>query len=219
MMPSFQYERQSCSTGSMPLPFSSLVTKHSKKNLRFQPNVTVQPVDCTMTREEKSRSYYTKAELNTFSLEAEAIRTLSTDLSYQSFTCTQHALQEDYLLGLEADPALRGLELYLCPIRVRNKGLVRKALLKCHRNLKVSPNKSAKEQLQTLASASVKFSQWSRQIALETARLDSLRACEVDDYAVPVNEPIDIAPFPATTRRRRVTCDASSQPCKKRIIS
>jgi len=52
---------------------------------------------------------------------------------------------------------------------------VRKALLKCHRNLKVSPNKSAKEQLQMLASQ--KLERQSKQCRSRAAYDTTLMEC------------------------------------------
>ena len=82
------------------------------------------------------------------------------------------------MIGLEADPALRGFERYLYPIRVRNKVLARKAMLKYQKNLNATPNKTSEYKLQLLAAASAKLSQWAKLVAIETARHDSLRVYE-----------------------------------------
>eukprot|EP00579_Thalassiosira_antarctica_P018780 CAMPEP_0201956940 /NCGR_PEP_ID=MMETSP0904-20121228/4356_1 /ASSEMBLY_ACC=CAM_ASM_000553 /TAXON_ID=420261 /ORGANISM="Thalassiosira antarctica, Strain CCMP982" /LENGTH=66 /DNA_ID=CAMNT_0048501723 /DNA_START=45 /DNA_END=242 /DNA_ORIENTATION=+ len=66
-----------------------------------------------MTEEEKSRSHYSKNELNTFSLEAKAIHALSKERQNASSTGIAHATIQDCLVGLDSDPALRGLELYI----------------------------------------------------------------------------------------------------------
>ena len=102
--------------------------KKSSRRIRFAPTVAVQPIDCTLTPEEHSRSHYSKDEMAAFSLEVK--KAVSRTPSTQSACCIVHACEGDCLVGLEADPALRGIAHYLCPNRVRNKYLVRKALLK-----------------------------------------------------------------------------------------
>lgn len=182
--------------------------KKSSRRIRFAPAVTVQPIDCALTPEEHSRSHYSRDEMDAFSLEVKAIsRTTLSDC------CSVHACEGDCLVGLEADPALRGIAHYLCPNRVRNKYLVRKALLKYQRSLNAvqhpSSGKTNVEKLHSLASASAKLSHWSRMVAMETARLDSLRAYDVD-YMIPIGEPVVISQFPIsipTKRVRRVTCE------------
>ena len=202
---------------------SPLHTTHTKakksnsKRVRFQPNVTVQPIDCTLTPEEHSRSHYSKDEMAAFSLEVK--KAVSRAPSVQSACCVVHACEGDCLAGLEADPALRGGGHYLCVHRVRNKYLVRKALLKYKRSLNaVHPSsKTREEKLNSLASASAKLSHWSRMVAMETARLDSLRAYDID-YMIPIGEPVVVTQFPisiTTKRVRRVTCEdeeVDSQP-------
>jgi len=203
---------------SIPVHLTAFTTvKQSRKRLRFQPTVKVQPIDCRMTKEEKSRSYYSKNELEAFSLEVKAIHALSKKLPDASSACVcgVHATSRDCMIGLEADPDLRGLDRYLCPTRVRNKVLSQKDLLRYHKQLNVNPNKTSEEKLQSLAAASAKLSQWSTMVAMETARLDSLRAYE-GDYLISINDPVDISPFPATIKRRRVTSDEDSQSKRRR---
>eukprot|EP00579_Thalassiosira_antarctica_P029698 CAMPEP_0202032340 /NCGR_PEP_ID=MMETSP0905-20130828/65478_1 /ASSEMBLY_ACC=CAM_ASM_000554 /TAXON_ID=420261 /ORGANISM="Thalassiosira antarctica, Strain CCMP982" /LENGTH=144 /DNA_ID=CAMNT_0048596199 /DNA_START=194 /DNA_END=624 /DNA_ORIENTATION=- len=144
-----------------------------------------------MTEEEKSRSYYSKNELKAFSLEVKAICTLSKKVPASS-TCCAHATTGDCIIGLGADPALRGLERYLSPIRVKNKVIAQKALLKYYKKLNANPNKTSEKKLQSLAVASAKVSQWSKSVAMETARVDSLRAHE-GDYCISINDPVDIS--------------------------
>lgn len=199
--------------------FPTVKQTREARRVSFKPTVTVQPVEqLVTTQEDKSRLHYSKDEMDAFSLEVKAIRTLSKDLPAASSPCSAHATRKDCVLRLEADPALRGLELYLCPIRVRNKVLASNALIKYHRNLKTDFTKTDGEKLICLATASAKLGQWSKQVAMETARLDSLRAFDREDYLIPINEPVDISPFPVkvTKRSRRVTCDEDSQPTKRR---
>jgi len=182
--------------------------KQSRKRLRFQPSVKVQPIDCSMTKEEKARSYYTKTEMKAFSSEVKT-------MMQSSSTCGAHASSAACVVGLESDPSLRGLEQYLCPIRVRNKVLVRKSVLKYHKILTARTDRTSEEKIQCMGSASAKLSQWSRHVAIETARLDSLRAFE-GDYLIPINAPVDISPFMVPTKRRRVTCEEEDSQASKR---
>jgi len=189
----------------------------------FKPAVSVRPIDCGMSQLEKSRSYYSKEELNGFPLEINAIRTklFKKKLAVASLNSGVHfnVTSRDYMVGQEDDPALRGLELKLCPIRVRNKLFAQKALLKYQKHLNANPNKTDEQKLLSMAAASARLSRWSRRVALETARLDALRARD-QDYDLPINdEPVDIPlfPYPATNKRRRVTLDEEdSQPAKKK---
>ena len=200
---------------SMPLPFQnqfadSTTKKPAKRRVTFRPSVTVQPVEnICMQEQDKSRLYYSKDELKVLTLEAKAIHALSKEqLPDESSPCGVHAARQDCMLGLEADPALRGLELYLCPTRVRNKQLAKKALLKYYRTISSDPTKSQEERLKCLSNASQKLmSQWSKKVALETARLDSIRAYD-GDYLIPVDTPaVEICPFPVILKKRRVTQD------------
>ena len=196
--------------------------KKSSRRIRFAPAVTVQPIDCTLSPEEHSRSHYSKDEMDAFSLDVK--KAVSRTPSTQSACCIVHACEGDCLVGLEADPALRGIAHYLCPNRVRNKYLVRKALLKYQRSLNAvqhpSSGKTNVEKLHSLASASAKLSHWSRMVAMETARLDSLRAYDVD-YMIPIGQPVVVTQFPISItakRVRRVTCEdeeVDSQPQAK----
>ena len=104
----------------------------SKKRVRFQSSITVQPIDCNITTEEKASSYYTKDELERFQLEVKVVRNLS-----KMGSCEAHGSKRDCAIGTDADPALRGLEVYLCPLRNRNKILAQKALVKYQKNLQV----------------------------------------------------------------------------------
>ena len=76
--------------------------------------VMVHRIDCTMTPEEHSKSFYS---LDEFSLDVEAIQTLllskgvlRPSLFYGATTTSKRHLS---IVALEVDPALRGLELYL----------------------------------------------------------------------------------------------------------
>jgi hypothetical protein len=77
---------------------------------------------------------------------------------------------------------LRGLELIMFPKRKRNKMLALCSLLKYQQLLKSKPHLSTERREQALAMASVKLNLWSTKVAIETARLDALRAYEGCDY-------------------------------------
>ncbi len=164
----------------------STAAKQSKRRVTFELMVAVQPIDCSMTRDEKSRSYYSKKELK-----------VSRQLPDTSSSCGAHVAAIDCVIGLGADPALRGLELSLLPVRARNKAIASKGVLKYQNALEANSGKTSEEKLRSLARASAKLSHWSKLVARETARLDSLRAYG-GDYLIPIDEPVDILPFPLT---------------------
>jgi len=201
---------------SVPVAMSPTMSLPKKKrSVSFVPLLTVQPVErLPSTREAKLRLYYSTDELNAFSVEAKASRTLTNDVDSLSSSCSVNTMKRDCVVGLSPDPPLRGLELYLCPIRVRNKMLAQKALIKYHRNLFGDLAKTDDEKLTSLAAASAKLSRWSRMVAIETARLDSIRAYDVKDYIIPINErALVIEPFSATriSTKRRQFVDGDSQ--------
>eukprot|EP00580_Thalassiosira_gravida_P015546 CAMPEP_0201660498 /NCGR_PEP_ID=MMETSP0494-20130426/3138_1 /ASSEMBLY_ACC=CAM_ASM_000839 /TAXON_ID=420259 /ORGANISM="Thalassiosira gravida, Strain GMp14c1" /LENGTH=219 /DNA_ID=CAMNT_0048138395 /DNA_START=14 /DNA_END=673 /DNA_ORIENTATION=- len=190
------------------------VANQSRKMLRFKPTATVQTIDCAMTEGERSRSYYNMNEMKMFSLEAKAI-ILSKELPNVHSDCKAYTTVQDSLVRLEADPALRGLEKYLCPVRVQNKRLARKALFVYHKKMSAVLNKTSEEKAQILAEASAKLSRWSKLAALETARLDSLQAYGLD-YFIPIDEQVYITPFLVPNKRRRRTSNKDSQSVKRR---
>ncbi len=101
--------------------------EQSRKRLRFQKTVRVKPIDCRMTNKERSRSYYSKHDFNMFALEARKVTTL-----LKEEVSNPHS---DYrgIIGLDADPALRSLELCRCPAKARNRNLLQRALHKYHK--------------------------------------------------------------------------------------
>lgn len=86
---------------------------------------------------------------------------------------------------------LRGLELIMFPKRKRNKMLALRSLLKYQQLLKSKPHLSTERKEQALAMASVKLNLWSTKVAIETARLDALRAYDGCDYLIPI-EPLTL---------------------------
>mmetsp|Transcript_1046 Transcript_1046/g.1494 ORF Transcript_1046/g.1494 Transcript_1046/m.1494 type:complete len:224 (-) Transcript_1046:59-730(-) len=199
-----------------PSSISALANrKRSKKRLRFSPSVTVQPIDCRMTEEEKSNLYYSKNELKVSSHELkEKHNILSQEQpQHSSSTYNAHEMSLECNIGLEADPSLRGLERYVCPIRAQNKMLARKAMRKYREKINSHPNMAEEMKILSLAAVNAKLSQWSKLVALETARLDSIRAYD-KDYIIPINDPVVISPF-LETKRRRSTSDEANQRSKR----
>lgn len=177
------------------------LTPSKKKRVSFSPIITVQPIEILSKQGDKTKLYYTKDEMKTFASEAKLVRRLSLSSPSRDGDC---------MLGLEAanTTSLRGLELYLYPeTRVRNKLAAEHLMLSYHQKLKGNKNKSAEEKIVYLAAACSKLSNWSRLVALETARLDSLLVYD-GDYLIPIDtDSFDIAPFPdySASKRRRVT--------------
>mmetsp|Transcript_26930 Transcript_26930/g.57752 ORF Transcript_26930/g.57752 Transcript_26930/m.57752 type:complete len:270 (-) Transcript_26930:115-924(-) len=214
--------------------FSSV--KPTKKSVTFKPTCTVGThTRKGMTKEEKSRLYYSKQELEIFNLEAHAICTLSIELP-DIFRNTGPLLsmeRQESMLGLDDNiittmDTLRGLELIMYPKRKQNKLIAQRSLLKYQTLLNSKPNVSGERKHLALAAASAKLNMWSSLVALETARLDVLRAYE-GKYMLPIAPPVTIiSPFPFYKKRRqqrrgsmRITYDGDdiSQHAKRRKVS
>lgn len=172
----------------------------SSKRVSFVPTVTVYPITkLSGDEDDKSRLYYSKDEMNSISLEVKAkIRELSGAVAFSSGARTDN---QDYILDRTADPTLRGLELHLYPTRVVVKVLAMKSIIEYQSALNADSTKSDHEKMLSLAVSVTKLSQWSNVLAVETARLDSIRSCG-EDYLIPISDPVDIAPFLAFKRRR-----------------
>ena len=114
------------------------------------------------------------------------------------------------LLGLDdrdnnTFDTLRGLELIMYPTRKQNKSLAQRSLIKYQTLLNSKSNMSPERKCQALAVASVKLNLWSSLVAMETARLDALRAYD-GDYLIPIAQPVNIiSPFPFYKKRQRTT--------------
>lgn len=164
-----------------------------KRRVTFKPTITVQPVsNLSKDLEQKSRLYYTKEE---FEQEKMSIRRIAKDAMVAP--SSSHCL---------SDPTLRGMEMYLCKPRVQNKHLARKAFLQYQHNINANTAMSNEEKQLRIAAASSKLSQWSRLVAMETARQDSYAAYS-KDYLIPIdNNSVEIPPFPSLlsdSKRRR----------------
>lgn len=181
------------------------------------PTVRVKAVDkLARTPEDKSNLYYTRSEMHGFYLEVR---------EFQS-SCKKDAVPpRECLVRLDADPALRGLELFFYPLRVRNKIVARNNLLKYYKALNdenncCSSSMTEEQKFHAFAAASAKVSQWSKLVARETARLDSLRVN--DTHISPISAPktTDIVDTIPAIKRRTVSFDDDddddSQPSSKR---
>lgn len=193
---------------------------NGKRRVTFKPTCTVRTHtgNPEMTKEEKFKVlYYTRDELKIMNLEAHAICTLSQELPDICNSGTLLTIEserrasvklgtledgeEDTKVDTHNLDTLRGLELIMYPKRKQNKLLAKRSLLKYQTMLKSKPNVSAERMSLLLAAASAKLNLWSSLVAMETARLDALRAYECD-YMVPIAPKVDImSPFPFYRKR------------------
>lgn len=193
---------------------------NNKKKVTFKPTCTVRThteVKGPLTKDELSRLYYSRRELQIMNLEARAICTLTQELPEiqnrgtllteqdRRYSGTVMVASRPTLhrrgswLGLDEEreedtpgtmiDTLRGLELIMYPKRKQNKLLAHRSLLKYQQQLKSKPNLSSAQKVQALAVASEKLNLWSSLVALETARLDAMRAYD-GDYLIPI-EPLN----------------------------
>lgn len=192
----------------------------AKKKVTFKPTCTVRTHAARgITKDEKSKTYYSKDQLKLMVLEANAICTLSQELPDIRNSGTLLTMEErrDSMLGLEDDndchgsgealDSLRGLELVMFPKRKQNKLLAQKSLLKYQTFLNSKqPNVGVERKHMALAAASAKLNRWSSLVAMETARLDALRAFD-GDYLIPIDitkQPMDVvSPFSFFKKRPR----------------
>jgi hypothetical protein len=173
-----------------------------KRRVTFKPTITVQPVsNLSKHPEQKSRLYYTKDE---FEKEKTTIRRIAKVAMVAP--SSSHCL---------SDPILRGMEMYLCKLRVQNKMLAKKAFFQYQHNINANTAMSNEKKQLRIAAASSKLSQWSKLVAIETARQDSYEAYG-EDYLIPIdNNSIEIPSFPsllsADSKRRRVTVEEDDE--------
>lgn len=171
------------------------------KRVAMMPTVTVFPVD-RIDDQYKADVFCSNAEILTMANKAKASMT-------EKFSAARPV--QTPARSLAADPAYRGMELYLCPHRARNMIVANKTILKYGRRLRES-NKTDEEQAQSLARCSSKLTKWAAQVAVASARHDALAAYSAD-YLIPIDEPVEVEEFiGAHTKRerresRRVTVD------------
>lgn len=168
----------------------------TKRKVSFLPTVTVHPVEKLCCNEDvKTRLFYSRDELNLFSCDAKAIIKKHRE---RTASCTAPDDRHNCILSLDADYyALRGLELYLFPNRVLNKVLTTIAIMKHQNILNGDSGMLENDKIPSLAQVCTKLSKWAQDLAMETARLDSIRSCG-EHYPISIGEQVDV-------KRRRVT--------------
>ena len=176
----------------------------TKKTVSFKPTSTVRIThrfeDSTM--DDKSRLYYSRRELDTTKLEANALCILSRALPAAMSTGTYLLDRCDSVLtrtrAVAATDTPRGLELTMYPARKKIKLIALRSLLRYQSVLNTKPNLGGENRQLALASASMRLTGWSTLVAMETARWDALRAYDSDGYPIPViSEPVVMtSPFP-----------------------
>jgi len=129
----------------------------------------------------------TKRRDSWLGLNDEGTKTTTTSTSIASNTTNNNSKKGTMLVD-----TLRGLELIMYPKRKQNKILAQRSLLKYQQLLKSKPHLSTERREEAMAIASTKLNLWSTMVAIETARLDALRAYDGCDYLIPI-EPLTLA--------------------------
>jgi hypothetical protein len=207
-----------------PPPPTHESTEPAKKTVTFKSTCTVRVPRRREDEivEDKTRLYYTRAELNMIKLEATALCMLSRALPAIEGSGT-HLDRRDSIINKScalATDTPRGLERAMYPARDRTKIIAMRSLLKYQRLLDAKPNLTSEEKRLALAGASRKLTAWSTLVAMETARWDALRAHDRDDYPIPiVFEPVTItSPFPFYKKRtRRVTAEDEASAKRRKV--
>mmetsp|Transcript_24274 Transcript_24274/g.41431 ORF Transcript_24274/g.41431 Transcript_24274/m.41431 type:complete len:241 (-) Transcript_24274:55-777(-) len=224
------YQQQLALFPCLPSPASRVVNSTNKR-VRMNPTVLVHDIIGlkSLTKQKKSKLFYTKDDYNMTVLEIKAI--VLTNQPPETPNTTSCTGEEDNnssnssMLADEADDFLRGIELQMYPQRFQNKLVARKALLKYQTYLHEKRTKMTPEQkAEAMRKASEKLSTWSHLVAQETARLDSIRAYD-RDYLIPLNGvPVQFSTYPDLTFQRkgsedqqvpRVTSEDRPYPFKK----
>lgn len=191
-------------------PTAFTAVEPSERHVSFTPTVRVTTVvKLSNTPEEKGRLYHTKAELNGFYQDVKEFYASHPDrpgtTSSSSSPACPPKRRREVLVRQDADPNIRGLELFFYPTRVQNKSLTRKSLRKHYNDLNVDTTLTEEQRVRSLAAMSSKLSYWSKLVAAETARLDSIRA-----YG---------SPDPHMYTEERPDDDSGMMPLKQRTVS
>lgn len=187
---------QSQAVEQRPPPVQTMVSstaKGAKKRVTFKSTATMRtfsPSDGgATTEEEKSKLHYSKRELDIFNLEVEVACTLSQELPHVRNAGTLLPSDEDGGAG----DSLRGLELLMYPKRRRKRVLIRRTFLEYQSLLKSRSGVDGERRRAALAEASAKLNTWASLVAVETARLDSRRAYDEENYKIPIGTPKTLA--------------------------
>ena len=127
-------------------PVQCIDLSRYKKRVSFKPTITVQPIKSLSSQEEKSNLYYSAVEMKSFSQEVKDIHQERKQMVCDDSPCGVHATKQECMVGLEADPALRGLGLHLCAIRLRSKLFVWKTMIEYQKCLNSDCTKSEEEE-------------------------------------------------------------------------
>ena len=202
-----------------------VLVRTPKKRVQFNPTAFVLEYEPPqLTDEERSKLYFSKDDMDMTLQEVKEI-VLSKQQSYStcciggdcdddiSIRCEIHNI----VVAAEADDVIRGIELQAYPRRSQNKLIGRRAVMKYQKHLNEKRiNLTQEQKAKTLRAASEKFSAWSRMVALETARLDSIRAYD-EEYMIPLSgHRIQCAPFPKLPLKRKESHDSRSVASSKK---
>ena len=201
-------EESSASSCSVVSTKSSSLKQSAAKQVRFNECVTVHPIrqkSSKMSVAERNELYYTKGDVAKFrsAVNQERVKVLNRARSLSSTANPDMSSAEHVMALLFSDPDLRGLGLYICPTRNRNKFTIMSTVRKYQRRL-FNSQLSVETRDECLAEAYSNLSHWSKINALETARLDFLRAygqTKRNEF----KEPIKNTSFPELTRKRKRT--------------
>ena len=115
-----------------------------KRKVAFAELASVQPIDCRMTRNERSRCYYTKNDARKF---ANDVR--------KSVAMSKRRCAADPVYAPECD---RGLEQYVCPDRRKHQDYAKKYVLEYQRGPKANDKLPEEDRLVLLAAISATLS-------------------------------------------------------------
>ena len=158
--------------------------KRSHKKICFNESVHVVQIperSSDMTREEKSRLYYSKEALMNFQVEC---REICKNAVSRAFTLSKKkpalSRAKSLSLVLKHDSSLRGFEATLCMNRKVNKKLMLKAVHMYYKNLRNESQLSIQQREEILAAMYYQLSCWSQMLAVLTAQNDAAQAYRQD---------------------------------------
>ena len=155
------------------------------KRVTFRPCANVRLMHPLFYHDKSLRQslYYSKAELDVIDLESKSTAALFRAL--RGHDNETNRSPGSCIVQLDADDMLRGMEHRLFPTRQARRYLVRRAVLKYYRVISSRKDVSSSKKIEAIAKAASKLSACSREVAQETARLDSLRVLDTAGYPIP----------------------------------
>ena len=187
------------------------VRQPKKKVVSFKSTMQIQPIEnLSITPEVKSRLYLSKDEMDVWLLE---IKSLHKSYKRQLGKANDaNGMKRYQTVGLQSNPKYRGLETYFLPVRGRNKSMARKALIRYQRTLNYC-NYTQEEKAVLLAAAGAKLSHWSKLVALEMAKLDTVWAYGSESP----NQDVAVSSMTAKAKRSKVeSSEVVDHPSSKR---